>query len=61
MVEIEIGVIGRQCLNRRIPTKDGLRREITAWQKARNDQKARIKWMFPVDDARAKLGRVYPS
>ena len=61
MVEIEIGVLGRQCLNRRIPTKDELRREIAAWQKARNAQKARIKWMFSVDDARAKLGRVYPS
>jgi len=59
MVEIEIGVLKAQCLDRRVPDVATLRREIAAWVKARNDAGARIRWMFTVDKARAKLGRVY--
>jgi hypothetical protein len=59
MVEIEIGVLRGQCLDRRIPDVETLRREIAAWQKARNDAGARIRWMFTVERARTKLGRVY--
>lgn len=59
MVEIEIGVLKAQCLDRRIAERDVLVREIAAWEKARNDEGARIQWMFTTERARQKLGRVY--
>ena len=58
MVEIEIGVMVDQCLDRRIPDKATLIKEIAAWERRRNAEKARIEWMFTIDRARAKLGRV---
>jgi transposase len=61
MVEIEIGVMVAQCLDRRIPDKATLITEIAAWERQRNAQKAHIKWMFTVDRARQKLGRLYPQ
>lgn len=60
MVEIEISVLSRQCLNRRIPDARILAREIAAWQRRRDASGARITWMFTVDGARQKLGRSYP-
>ena len=60
MVEIEIGVLRSQCLDRRIDTKEQLESEIAAWQRQRNASAARIKWMFTTDKARAKMGRAYP-
>jgi hypothetical protein len=59
MVEIEIGVLKQQCLARRIPDVAMVRREIAAWERARNESGARIEWMFTVERARQKLGRVY--
>jgi transposase len=60
MVEIEIGVLKRQCLDRRIADKATLVREIASWQRARNESRARVRWMFTVEKARAKMGRAYP-
>jgi hypothetical protein len=60
MVEIEIGVLRSQCLDRRINTKQQLQSEIAAWERQRNASAARIKWMFTTDKARAKMGRAYP-
>jgi len=60
MVEIEIGVMVAQCLDRRIPDKATLINETAAWEQRRNAEEARIKWMFTVDRAREKLGRLYP-
>ena len=60
MVEIEIGVMVAQCLDRRIPTKEKLISEVKAWERRRNREKARIQWLFTVERARAKLGRAYP-
>jgi hypothetical protein len=60
MVEIEIGVLRGQCLDRRIDDPDWLRREIDAWERQRNAAGARINWMFTTDKARAKMGRAYP-
>jgi hypothetical protein len=60
MVEIEIGVMVGQCLDRRIPDKATLIAEVAAWESRRNSERARIKWMFTVERARAKLGRAYP-
>ena len=60
MVEIEIGVMVRQCLNRRIAAKATLVSEIAAWDRRRNAERAGIDWMFTVERAREKLGRAYP-
>jgi transposase len=60
MVEIEIGVLKRQCLDRRIGDRATLEREIAAWEARRNAEGARIRWLFTVERAREKMGRVYP-
>ena len=61
MVEIEIGTMNRQCLDRRIATMDLLKTELAAWEKRRNQEKASITWLFDVDKARVKLHRAYDS
>lgn len=61
MVEIEIGVLKQQCLDRRIGDRTTLEREIAAWQAARNASGAKIQWMFDVARAREKMGRAYPK
>jgi len=61
MVEIEIGVMVHQCLDRRIPDKATLIKQIAAWERRRNAEKASIDWVFTVDRARQKLGRAYPQ
>ena len=61
MVEIEIGVLRGQCLDRRIDDPKRLVTEVAAWERQRNAACARIKWMFTTDKARAKLGRAYPA
>jgi transposase len=61
MVEIEIGVLRGQCLNRRIEQRHHLVAEIAAWQRQRNASGARIKWMFTTQRARDKLARAYPA
>ena len=53
MAEIEVSIVGRQCLNRRIPTEDILKGEITAWQRRRNKHRMKINWRFTRKDARA--------
>ena len=60
MVEIEIGVLGEQCLAGRIPDEETLCSEIAAWELARNEQRATINWQFTSLDARNKLKRLYP-
>jgi transposase len=60
MVEIEIGVLRGQCLDRRIDDPKRLINEIAAWERQRNTAGARIKWMFTTEKARAKMGRTYP-
>ena len=61
MVEIEIGVLRSQCLDRRIAERERLVAEIAAWERQRNQSGARIKWMFTTDRARTKLARAYPD
>ena len=55
MAEIEIGVMVRQCLDRRIPDQSVLRREVGAWQQQRNRDAIRVDWRFTTEDARIKL------
>ena len=61
MVEIEIGVLRSQCLDRRIESRQSLVAEVAAWQQRRNASGARINWMFSTDQARAKMARAYPK
>jgi transposase len=61
MVEIEIGVLRGQCLDRRIDDANWLRREINAWEQQRNAAGARVNWMFATDNARTKMRTAYPS
>lgn len=61
MAEIEIGIMNRQCLDRRIPTRELMTSEVAAWERERNDKKATINWMFDVAAARKKLRRAYPD
>jgi hypothetical protein len=61
MAEIEIGVMNRQCLDRRIPEKATINAEVTAWEDRRNTAKAKMRWTFTISGARVKLHKVYPS
>ena len=60
MVEIEIGVLRSQCLDRRIGERHVLESEIAAWERQRNEADACIEWMFTTEKARAKMRRAYP-
>jgi hypothetical protein len=61
MAEIELGVLGRQCLDRRLADKATLAREVAAWQQERNSARATVDWRFTTADARIKLKRLYPT
>jgi hypothetical protein len=61
MVEIEIGVLRSQCLDRRIDSKERLVSEIAAWERRRNTSRSRLKWLFTTEKARDKMGRAYPK
>ena len=61
MAEIELGVLSRQCLDRRIPDGDALGREVEVWQKRRNRDGVRVNWRFTTEDARIRLKSLYPS
>lgn len=59
MVEIEIGNMNQQCLDRRIADWNTLKNELSLWENQRNEERATIKWMFDLDKARSKLTRAY--
>ena len=61
IAEIEFSVLRRQCLCRRIPDQETLKREVQAWQNRRNQQRASVNWRFTTDDARIKLKKLYPQ
>jgi hypothetical protein len=61
MVEIEIGVLRSQCLDRRIDNRQLLEAEVAEWERQRNAQGARVKWMFATQRARIKMLRAYPD
>jgi hypothetical protein len=60
MAEIELSVLARQCLDRRIPDLATLRREAAAWEEDRNAAAVKVDWQFTTADARTKLKRLYP-
>lgn len=61
MAEIELNVLNKQCLNRRIDNIQEVKDEVKAWQSHRNNKIAKINWQFTTKDARIKLKRLYPS
>lgn len=61
MAEIEIGIMNRQCLNRRIDDSAVLRRDIAAWEAKRNEAGTKIHWTFTIAVARQKLKKLYPD
>ena len=61
MAELELSVLSRQCLDRRIPDQATLEQEVKAWEAQRNASPAPVKWRFTTADARIKLKRLYPS
>lgn len=61
MAEIELNVLSKQCLNRRIGSLPIIKREVNAWQISRNNKNSKINWRFTTKDARIKLKKLYPS
>jgi hypothetical protein len=61
VAELELSVLARQCLDRRIPDMPTLRREVGAWERERNAAVGKVDWQFTTADARVKLKRLYPS
>jgi hypothetical protein len=61
MAEIELSVLARQCLDRRIPDTETLEREVAAWEQRRNAVAVKADWQFTADDARVKLKKLYPT
>lgn len=61
MVEIEIGVLMSQCLDRRIGEFETMQSEVAAWVKRRNDEETQIEWLFTIEKARTKLSKHYPD
>ncbi len=61
VAEIELSVLQRQCLNRRIDSAEELRREVEAWEEQRNERAVEVRWRFTTAEARIKLHRLYPS
>ena len=58
--EIELGILGRQCLDRRIPDREKLQCEVAAWQRERNKSPSKVDWQFTTADARVQLKHLYP-
>ena len=61
MAEIELSILSRQCLDRRIPDQETLKKEIAAWQGKRNAIAQPMEWRFTNEDARVKLKKLYPT
>jgi DDE superfamily endonuclease len=61
VAEMELSVLARQCLDRRIPDLAALRREVAAWERQRNAAVVKVDWQFTTADARVKLKRLYPT
>jgi hypothetical protein len=61
MAEIELSVLARQCLDRRIPDRESLAWEVGAWEAERNAAESSIDWRFTTEEARIKLKHLYPE
>ena len=61
MAEIELAALGKQCLGRRIGSREELAREAAAWEEERNERQVEVQWQFTTAKARVKLRRLYPT
>jgi hypothetical protein len=61
IAEIELSVLNGQCLDRRIPDMQTMQKQVTAWEKDRNNRQSKIRWQFSTTEARIKLKRLYPK
>jgi hypothetical protein len=61
MAEIEFSILSKQCLDRRIPDQQSMKKEISIWEKERNGHSTPMKWRFTTEDARIKLAKLYPT
>jgi hypothetical protein len=61
VAKIELSALNSQCLNRRIPNIELMRKEVAAWEQDRNNRAATFDWRFTTEDARIKLKRIYPK
>jgi hypothetical protein len=61
MAEIELAALAKQCLGRRIGSRQELEREVAAWEEDRNERQVGVNWQFTTANARIKLRRLYPS
>ena len=61
VAEMELSALARQCLDRRIPDLEALRREVGAWEEKRNAAVVKVDWQFTTADARVKLKKLYPT
>lgn len=61
MAEIELSILSKQCLSRRIPSEWVLTTEMIAWEESRNEKKSKIRWNFTVDEARKVFKQHYPT
>jgi hypothetical protein len=61
VAEMELSVLARQCLDRRIPDREALEREVAAWERERNAAVVKVDWQFTTADARVKLKKLYPT
>jgi hypothetical protein len=61
VAEIELSVLGHQCIDRRIGSTDRLSAEVAAWENARNANHVTINWLFSTENARTKLSKLYPA
>jgi hypothetical protein len=59
VAEMELSALARQCLDRRIPNRPALRREVQAWERQRNAAVVKVDWQFTTADARVKLKKLY--
>ena len=60
MAETELSVLAGQCLDRRLEESGVVKREVAAWEAARNRSEAKVRWRFTTEDARIKLEKLYP-
>ena len=61
MAELELAVLARQCLARRLPTLEAVAGEVAAWERRRNLAASGVTWRFTTTTARTKLARLYPK
>jgi len=61
MAECELSVLSRQCLDRRLASREAVEAEVKPWERERNQAKVKIEWSFRVADARRKLAHLYPQ